>query len=260
MKVSATDAAAEFASRGHDTGTREAAADRISRPSLHAEVAERVRARIFDATLAAGQRIDEVALADELGISRTPLREALKVLASEGLVRLEPGKGAFVTALSARDVDELFPVMGMLEGRCAHEAVRKMSTGDRARLDELHRQLEDAAASGDADGYYAVNYEFHRSVEALAGNPWLVRITSELRRFMRLSRGRQLQVPGRLQASLREHRAFMRAVHAGDAQAAQRLMNEHLLAQQRAWRQLHAGDFAGPAPDAANATKAPKDD
>jgi DNA-binding FadR family transcriptional regulator len=77
---------------------------------------------------------------------------------------------------------------------------------------------------------------------------------------MRLSRGRQLQVPGRLQASLREHRAFMRAVHAGDAQAAQRLMNEHLLAQQRAWRQLHAGDFAGPAPDAANATKAPKED
>jgi DNA-binding GntR family transcriptional regulator len=232
------------------------AADRISRPSLHAEVAERVRSRIFDATLCAGQRVDEVALADELGISRTPLREALKVLASEGLVRLEPGKGAFVTALSAHDVDELFPVMGMLEGRCAHEAVRKMSNRDRLRLDDLHRRLEDAAAAGDTDEYYAVNYEFHRSVEALAGNPWLVRITSELRRFMRLSRGRQLQVPGRLQASLREHREFMRAVHAGDAQQAQRLMNEHLLAQQGAWRELHARDFARGEPDAPSAANA----
>ncbi len=98
--------------------------DKISRASLHIEVADRVREMIFDSSLQPGERIDELDLSAKLGTSRTPLREALKVLANEGLVRLVPGRGAFVTELEPLDVDSLFPVLALLEGRCAAEAVR----------------------------------------------------------------------------------------------------------------------------------------
>jgi DNA-binding GntR family transcriptional regulator len=216
------------------------ASDRIVRQSLHEEVAERVRARIYDEQLAPGQRIDELALAAELGISRTPLREALKVLAAEGLVLLVPGKGAYVASASADELDELFPVMALLEGRCAHEAVRKLDEQGLHRLAALHAELERHAAAGDLDHYYASNVRFHEAIESLARNAWLTRVTGELRRFLRLSRGRQLRTPGRLERSLAEHRALMRALRERDAAAAERLMHDHLLAQQRALRRLRA--------------------
>ena len=218
-------------------------AEPIARASLHTEVADRVRMRILAQDLAPGARIDEIGLAAALGISRTPLREALKVLASEGFVSLVAGKGAYVTELSPADVDELFPVMAMLEGRCAHDAVARMTADDLDRLRALHELLEQHAASGDVTAYYAVNSEFHQAIERQAGNPWLIRVTAELRRFLRLSRGRQLTVPGRLQQSLREHRRILQALARRDASAAERLMAGHLLAQQRAWRSLHSQWF-----------------
>ncbi|MFZ4760629.1 MAG: GntR family transcriptional regulator [Burkholderiaceae bacterium] len=219
----------------------------IERQSLHAEVADRVRTRIVGRELEPSSRIDETALCAALGISRTPLREALKVLASEGWVSLVPGKGAFVTAIGPQDIDALFPVMALLEGRCACDAVRRLTAADARRLGVLHERLERLAAAGDIDGYYAVNADFHRAIEALAGNPWLIRVTSELRSFLLMSRGRQLQVPGRLQASLREHRRLMDAIDRRDPAAAERVMRAHLLAQRRAWRRLHAASFEAPA-------------
>ena len=108
--------------------------DKIARASLHVEVADRVRDMIFDRTLPPGHRIDELDLSAKLGTSRTPLREALKVLANEGLVRLAPGRGAYVTELSAQEVDSLFPVLAMLEGRCAAEAVRRQTATDVRKL------------------------------------------------------------------------------------------------------------------------------
>ena len=98
---------------------------RISQTALYQEVAERLRQRIFAHELPPGTWIDEQALAIDYGISRTPLREALKVLASEGLVTLKPRRGCYVTEISERDLDEIFPMMAMLEGRCALEAAEK---------------------------------------------------------------------------------------------------------------------------------------
>jgi DNA-binding GntR family transcriptional regulator len=155
----------------------------IERQSLHAEVAERVRTRIVGRELEPASRIAETALCATHRISRRPLREALKVLASEGWVSLAPGMGAFVTALGPQDIDELFPVMALLEGRCACDAVRRMTATDARRLATLHERLERLAEAGDLDGYYAVNADFHRAIESLAGNPWLIRVTSELRGF-----------------------------------------------------------------------------
>jgi DNA-binding GntR family transcriptional regulator len=218
----------------------------ITHRALYEDVAERVRQLIYRGELAAGAWIDERALVARFGISRTPLREALKVLHAEGLVRLTPRRGAFVAGeLTPQDLDEIFPLMALLEGLCALEAVRKATAGDVKRLEALHARLERHAAAGDVDEYYEWNYEFHHAIQELAANPWLSRTVSELRRFLRLLRGRQLRVPGRLQASLAEHRRFMRALRRRDAEEAERVMRSHLMAQRAA---LAAQDARGGSP------------
>jgi DNA-binding GntR family transcriptional regulator len=217
----------------------------IAHRALYQEVADRLRRLIYDGDLALGAWVDEQALTEQFGISRTPLREALKVLHAEGLVRLTPRRGCFVAGeLGPADLDELFPVMALLEGRCAFEAVRKATPAEVRRLEALHARLERLASRQDVAAYYENNYAFHEAIQELAANPWLSRIVSELRRFLKLLRGRQLRVPGRLEASLEEHRQIMRALKRRDAAAAERIMRAHLMSQRAAL----AVQERGPAP------------
>ncbi len=219
--------------------------------SLHEEVATRLRHMIFERQLAPGAWVDELALAHDWQISRTPLREALKVLAAEGLVTPVPRQGCRVAELSEDDADDLFPVMALLEGRCAYEAVCKASPADLAGLRRLHEALETHAAAADVDGYYRANHAFHSRVQALAANRWLDRATNELRRFVRLLRGRQLHWPGRLAESIGEHRALIAAIEGRDADAARRIMHDHLMAQLAALKALRDDERRrGAAPDA----------
>jgi DNA-binding GntR family transcriptional regulator len=206
--------------------------------SLHDGVAARLRDQVFERTLAPGSYIDELALAASWQISRTPLREALKVLAAEGLVELVPRRGCRVVELTDADAEQLFPVMAMLEGRCALEATQRASADDLAQLQRLHDGLERHAAAKDVDGYYRVNHEFHSLVQALAANRWLDRATGDLRRFMRLWRGRQLKLPGRIEASIHEHRVLLHAMQQRDAPRAERAMHDHLMAQLAALKAL----------------------
>lgn len=218
----------------------------LRRPSLHEEVASRLRHMVFERQLVPGQWIDELELAQRWQISRTPLREALKVLASEGLVELVPRQGCRVTQMSEDDADELFPVMALLEGRCAFEAVRKATPADIARLRQLHEALERHAAAHDVDGYYRANHDFHSTVQALADNRWLDRATNELRKFLRLLRGRQLNWPGRIEDSINEHRVLMAAFEQRDAARAERLMHDHLMAQLSALKAMRAHEQQTP--------------
>ena len=206
--------------------------------SLHDGVAAQLRSMVFERQLAPGQWIDEKALAKAWMVSRTPLREALKVLAAEGLVELVPQRGCRVVELSDDDADDLFPVMALLEGRCAHEAALKASADDIAELQRLHQALEHHAAARDIDGYYRANHAFHTRVQTLADNRWLDRATGDLRRFLRLMRGRQLNLPGRIEASLNEHRVLIDAFAQRDAARAERAMHDHLMAQLVALKQL----------------------
>ena len=208
--------------------------------SMHEEVATRLRNMVFERQLTPGQWIDEMALARDWQISRTPLREALKVLAAEGLVTPVPRQGCKVTEMSEADADELFPVMALLEGRCAFEAVRKATPADVKALRKLHDILEKHAAAKNIDGYYRANHDFHSKVQALADNRWLDRATNDLRRFLRLLRGRQLNWPGRIEASINEHRVFIDAFEQGDAARAERVMHDHLMAQLTALKALRA--------------------
>jgi len=211
---------------------------------LHEEVVGRIRAILLDGEIPPGARIPERELCERLQISRTPLREALKVLAAEGLVTLVPRQGCRVTELSEDDADELFPIMALLEGRCAFEAARKAKPAEIKQLRRLHDALEKHAAARNVDGYYKANHAFHSKVQALAANRWLDRATNDLRRFLRLLRGRQLNWPGRIDKSIAEHRALMTAIERGDAPRAERLMHDHLMAQLGALQALRAHEHA----------------
>ncbi len=206
--------------------------------SLHDQVAERVRALIFDRQIAPGAFIDENVLAEQWQISRTPLREALKVLAAEGLVELVPRRGCRVIEITETDADELFPIMALLEGRCAFEATQHMSDADLRELQRMHDELERTAAAHDVDGYYQANHVFHSFVQRVANNRWLDRVTADLRKFVRMLRGRQLVFPGRIEASINEHRVLIAAMLARDGVRAERAMHDHLLAQLAALKAL----------------------
>ena len=210
---------------------------RISTTALYQEVAARLRERIYSQNLKPGDAIDEQALAEAYGISRTPMREALKVLYAEGLVILEPRRGCFVTELKEQDINELFPLMALLEGRCAYEAVKKAKPVDIKRIEEFHNKLEKHAAANDVEKYFEQNCLIHELVQKLAGNNWLERTTNDLRKFLKLMRGRQLHLPGRLQASLAEHRMLLAAFQNGNSSAAEKIMHDHLISQWEALRE-----------------------
>jgi DNA-binding GntR family transcriptional regulator len=206
--------------------------------SLHDEVAVQLRERIFSGELLPGSFIDEVALCDTLAISRTPLREALKVLAAEGLVRHEPRRGCFVNQVTEQDLDEIFPVIALLEGRCAFEAARQATDADLAALETLHARLNRHAKAGRITDYYEANFAIHEAIIALANNKWLALTISDLRKILKLARLQQLHAPGRLEQSLNEHMAVFAALKARDAEGADSAMRAHLMQQREALRAL----------------------
>lgn len=214
---------------------------RIAPTALYQEVAERLRQRIFAHELTPGTWIDEQKLAEQYGISRTPLREALKVLASEGLVELRPRRGCYVTEISRQDLDDIFPLMAMLEGRCAAEAVKRARPADIAALKAIHEQLESAASDGRIEAFFESNQEFHKKIQELSGNRWLLSVIQDLRKVLKLSRLHSLSLEGRLQQSLEEHRAILAALQAGDAGRAEKLMHDHLLSGREALARMQDG-------------------
>lgn len=211
---------------------------RLVHNSLHEEVAVLLRDQIFAGTLAPGSFIDEASLCESLKISRTPLREALKVLAAEGLVRHEPRRGSFVNQVTEQDLDEIFPVIALLEGRCAYEAARNASDADIAALDSLHARLDQHAQAKRITEYYATNVLIHEAIITLANNRWLAQAIADLRKILKLARQQQLNAPGRLAQSLSEHLAIYAALRARDCEGADAAMRAHLTHQREALRTL----------------------
>lgn len=214
--------------------------EQIKSPALYIQVADRLRSQIYRHELRPGDAIDEMAMCERFGISRTPLREALKVLSSEGLIELIPHKGSFVRSMDIAELNELFPVMAVLEGLCAKEAVKNCGADDLRRLEDMHERLEVHAAAGDIDEYYEQNFVFHQAVQDLSGNSTLQRLIGDLRKILRLARHMQLTIPGRLAESIAEHREIMVAFRKHDPELADKNMQAHL---QQQWQSL-LGDKA----------------
>ena len=199
----------------------------INRP-LYEAVAERLREQIFAHELAPGSWLDEQSLAIAFGISRTPMREAIKVLASEGLVTTKMNKGAYVTEVDRRDLEQIFTVLSLLEGQAAKETAIKASEAQLTQLDNLHHRLEKAAADRDTEQFFEINVKFHDLIQEIAGNKWMNGVIEDLRKVLKLQRRDSLSRNGRLLSSLVEHREILQAILKRDPLAAEQAMRKHL--------------------------------
>ncbi len=201
----------------------------LSPRALYEEVAELLRQRIFKRALEPGSWIDELKIAEEFGISRTPLREALKVLAAEGLVTMKVRRGAYVTEVSTQDLTDVYHLLSLLESDAAGVVASKATKEELKDLQDLHKELEAAGKPGkeNADQFFAVNERFHMRLLEIANNRWREQMVADLRKVMKLNRHNSLLKTGRIAESLAEHRAIMAAlVERDDAHTRQR-MQEH---------------------------------
>jgi DNA-binding GntR family transcriptional regulator len=195
--------------------------------ALYEEVAELLRQRIFSRELPPGSWIDELKIAEEYGISRTPLREALKVLAAEGLVTMKVRRGAYVTEVSEKDLADVYHLLALLESDAAGVVAQRASEDELGELQALHAALE--SATDQREQYFALNEQFHMRLLEMADNRWRQQMVVDLRKVMKLNRHSSLFKTGRLQESLAEHRAIMSALLARDVAQTVRRMNEHFL-------------------------------
>lgn len=200
--------------------------------ALYQDVAELLRQRIFAGELSPGTWLDEMRLADEMGISRTPLREAIKVLAAEGLVTMKVRRGAYVTEVSEQDLREVYELLSVLEADAAAAVCRSATEADLKELQQLHDALETSSRSpGDAgrDRFFRANEAFHLRMLELGRNRWRSQVVADLRKVMKLNRHHSLFKTGRLQESLQEHRGILQALLARDAALAAERMRAHFL-------------------------------
>jgi DNA-binding GntR family transcriptional regulator len=193
--------------------------------ALYQEVAEQLRQRIYRRELAPGSWIDEMKIAEEFGISRTPLREALKVLAAEGLVTMKVRRGAYVTEVSEQDLADVYHLLALLESDAAAVVAERATPAQLRELETLHKELE--GATRNRERFFAINERFHLRLLELADNRWRDQMVRDLRKVMKLNRQHSLLKSGRIEESLAEHRAVLQALLARDGAAAMRRMQEH---------------------------------
>jgi DNA-binding GntR family transcriptional regulator len=192
---------------------------------LYEDVAELLRQRIFARELAPGSWIDEMRLAEEYGISRTPLREALKVLATEGLVTMKMRRGAYVTEVNDKDQRDVYHLLSLLESDAAGVVAAQASDAELADLNSIHQEL--VAAVGSTDKFFVINERFHMRLLEIANNRWRDQMVADLRKVMKLNRHNSLLKSGRIEESLREHQALLEALLARDVSASVARMQAH---------------------------------
>ena len=193
--------------------------------ALYVEVAEQLRQRIFRRELEPGSWIDELKIAEDFGISRTPLREALKVLAAEGLVTMKVRRGAYVTEMSEKDLRDVYHLLSLLESDAAGVVAERATPEQQQTLRDLHAELESAA--GNREAFFSVNERFHMALLDMADNRWRSQMVADLRKVMKLNRHNSLLKQGRIEVSLAEHETILAALRARDPQATVAAMSAH---------------------------------
>lgn len=197
-------------------------------PTLAEKLAAAIADGILNGTLPPGERLDEMSLAEQHGVSRTPVREALRQLAMSGLIDMRPRKGAIVSKVTPEQLEGLFVAMAEMEATCARLAAMSMTPIERRRLQARHDSMTALAAAGDIAAYSDANVAFHSSIYAGAHNAPIVEFTLALRRRVGPFRRAQFQIEGRLSRSNQEHDAVVRAILSGDAAGAHASMLHHV--------------------------------
>jgi DNA-binding GntR family transcriptional regulator len=201
---------------------------------LHEDATERLRDMIVQGELAPGAKLLERVLCERLGVSRTPLREAIKRLASEGLVALQPNRGAIVTPLTLAAVRETFEVMGALEALAGQLACRNITDAQLAEIRALHYEMLACHARGDLAGYFRCNQAIHLAVVAASGNATLAATYGNLNAHVRRARYMANLSRERWDRAVAEHEEMLAALGARDGARLQRLLSEHLGAKMMA--------------------------
>ena len=192
---------------------------------------DEIENEILTGQLAPGHRLDEVALANRFGVSRTPIREALLQLSAAGLIEVRPRRGATVASVGAERLIEMFEVMAELEGLAARLATRRHTDADIKAIMDAHEACRQAASAGDSDAYYYENERFHYAIYHASHSQFLIEQCSTLHRRLKPYRRLQLRVRNRVARSFAEHEQFVTALLAGDGERASRALHDHVAIQ-----------------------------
>jgi DNA-binding GntR family transcriptional regulator len=195
-------------------------------------LAESLRQKLEEAIAAGrlepGSRLDEQEIAQRFGVSRTPVREAFRLMAANNLVELRGRQGALVRAIKAEALIEMFQVMAELEGLCARLAARRVSQAWRGEISEIHQRLVAAGETGNIDLFYDVNQQFHEAIYDASRNAYVADQTRKLRNQVAAYRRRVTRMPNRIADTVREHEAIMQAILAHDPERAHSTMRDHV--------------------------------
>lgn len=198
---------------------------------LSEQLREAIEEEVATGRLKPGTHLDEQELAERFGVSRTPIRETLSLLAGEGLVEIRPRRGAVVATLSPQRLVEMFEVMAELEAMCARLAARRAKDSELSRLQDLHTRCAQAAQDQDPDAYFYANEDFHQAIYAASHNDYLTEQAGALQRKLRPYRRLQLRVRNRMQRSLQEHAGVLESIRAADPEQAALQLRNHVVVQ-----------------------------
>ena len=220
----------------------------IPRLALHEQVAARLRTLLVEGSIPPGGKLNERELCERLRVSRTPLREAIKLLAAEGLVDLVPNRGAVAVKLSEADILHAFEMLAELEGMSGELAAERMTEAELAELRALHYEMLACHARRDLSGYYRLNALIHTAINNAARNPLLSKTYREINARVQSLRFRTNQDGAKWQRAVHEHAMMLEAFAARDATRLRRLLIEHLLRKRDAILELlRAGKLASAA-------------
>lgn len=197
--------------------------------SLSGKVFIKIKNDILEGRYQSGHELREVTLGEEMGVSRTPVREALRQLELEGLVEIIPNKGAYVKGISARDVWDIYQIRARLEGLCAGMAAQMVTQEQLDRLDEIILLTHFYESKGDYEHLVIMDSQFHEVLYEACGSKMLQHLLSDYHQYVQRIRRRSLQMQQRAEKSTREHEAILQAIKDKDVQKADKLATEHIL-------------------------------
>lgn len=197
--------------------------------SMRRRVFEQIRDDILKGKYKEHEELREIALGKELGVSRTPVREALRQLELEGLVAIVPNKGAYVTGISHKDVEDIYCIRSMLEGLCARWAVENITDQQVEELDEVLMLSEYHLEKGDTDKVTELDSRFHKILYEASNSRILEHTLSDFHKYVKLARRISMEKESRAKESAKEHRKLLDAIRSRDADQAEKLANAHVM-------------------------------
>ncbi len=196
--------------------------------SLRNKVFKYIKAQIINGRYIPGESLVESKLAEELGVSRTPIREAIRLLELEGLVETTPNKGAVVLGISPKDVEDIYAIRILVEGLAARWAAERMGPADKKELKKVLELMEFYAQKGDLDEVAELDMKFHQIIYESSGSKILNLTLSNLHQYVQLARLESLKVPSRISKTMAEHYAILESFLDGDPDKAEKVLTEHV--------------------------------